>query len=158
MITITTTAAWAKIREWTLRYAPVEISGTISAVIVYFLVLRMGTPPAVAAIAASVGETLGYYGVALVRECKRYWPAGAAYGRLQRIRLCIGYSLRGLLVEYGVAELIDSIAIRPALFYMVPQWLGGHVLLGLLTAKLLADLFFYGFAVAGYELRKRLFA
>jgi hypothetical protein len=65
-----------------------------------------------------------------------------------------GRNLRALLVEFGVAELADSFLVRPLLMYWLPG-LVGSVALGILLAKLAADVTFYVPAIISYELSKK---
>ena len=59
-----------------------------------------------------------------------------------------------LALEFGVAEILDSFLIRPALMYYVPIWTG-RLLFGIAIAKIAADLTFYLPAIISYELVTR---
>ena len=63
-------------------------------------------------------------------------------------------NIKALLVEFGVAEVIDLFIIRPALMYYLPLWIE-NLAFGTLVAKLLAYLTFYIPAIMSYELSKR---
>jgi hypothetical protein len=63
---------------------------------------------------------------------------------------------RDLTVEFGPAEVFDSVLLRPLLMYAGPV-VTGQFIAGTLLGKLLADVAFYAFAITGYEVRKRLF-
>ena len=71
------------------------------------------------------------------------------YGPLQVLR-----TLRNLGLEFGLAEAVDTLALRPGLVFafmqLIPD-LGVAVLLG----KLAADVVFYVPAITAYELRRR---
>ncbi|MBC8082980.1 MAG: hypothetical protein H7Z21_07190, partial [Hymenobacter sp.] len=69
-------------------------------------------------------------------------------------RRTFGRNVRALAVEFGPAEVLDSLLIRPALLYYVPHWLGSFAA-GILLAKLLADVTFYVPAILSYELSKK---
>lgn len=66
----------------------------------------------------------------------------------------LGRNIRALVVEFGVAEVFDSLFIRPALLYWLPRWLHS-VPLGVLAAKLAADVTFYIPTIISYELSKQ---
>ena len=64
--------------------------------------------------------------------------------------------MRSLLIEFGLAEVVDSAFVRPYLLWLSPQLIG-QLQLGWLIAKLAADIVFYTLAIAGYEFHKRYF-
>ena len=55
-----------------------------------------------------------------------------------------------------MAELVDTLLVRPGLIYLAAGWAGSNVVAGLLIGKLLADVGFYAVVIPSYELRKRL--
>jgi hypothetical protein len=61
-----------------------------------------------------------------------------------------------LAVEFGPAEALDSLVVRPACVAVGVAALGPVA--GVLVAKLVADLAFYVPVIATYELRKRVTA
>lgn len=147
-----------KLREWTARYALGELVGTLLAFSAFWLV-RAGTGSlALAAICGTIGENLGFYGMILGRDARRDWqsspPALVVWRRLWLTAARLG---RRAVIEFGVAELIDSFAVRPALYYVLPRIFDAHLGLALLAAKVCGDLCFYGLAILGYEAHKRLF-
>lgn len=66
-------------------------------------------------------------------------------------------ALRSVAVEFGPAEVIDSVAIRPAALYLGPM-LSGNPVFGLIVGKLVADVGFYGCTVLSYERFRNLLA
>jgi len=65
-------------------------------------------------------------------------------------------NIRALLAEFGLAELVDSLLIRPALMYYLPI-LTGSMMGGSMLAKFAADITFYIPAIISYELSKSRF-
>ena len=59
-------------------------------------------------------------------------------------------ALRSVAVEFGPAELIDSLAVRPVAFYIGPL-IFHNTIAGWILAKLVSDLAFYRFAIVSYE-------
>ena len=59
-------------------------------------------------------------------------------------------ALRSVAVEFGPAEFIDSLAIRPVAFYTGPL-IFDNTIAGWIFAKLVSDLAFYLFAILSYE-------
>jgi hypothetical protein len=131
------------VREWLWRYGPAEAAATAGAV---GAAIAVGpwAPAAVIAYAGAIGEGLGFYAVILVRELRR------CPGPRRR-------TVAGLLVEFGPAEIADTVAVRPLAMYLGPLLIG-HLAAGVLAGKLAADLVFYVLAIAGYELRKAVVA
>ena len=72
--------------------------------------------------------------------------------RTQVVRLVVAnlIALRSVAIEFGPAELIDSLLVRPAAFYIGPQ-IFGNVVVGWIFGKLVSDVAFYVFAIFSYE-------
>jgi hypothetical protein len=131
----------ARLGEWLRRYLPLEILGTATALIGAWLASLL-TPSHVAlAFAGTWGENLGYYGYAAYRD---YRPEQGF------VRLA-GH----MLLEFGVAEALDSFLVRPACMYL-GQELTGSLTLGIAAGKFAADAIFYGLVIVFYELKKKL--
>jgi hypothetical protein len=107
--------------EWVRRYLPCEIAGTVGelggAAVAYWLTGSM----AAAAITATVGASAGYYAAAYTSAVR--WAYREYSGRPTATRLVVAnlFAVRSVAIEFGPAELIDSIAIRPVAFYLGPQ-------------------------------------
>jgi hypothetical protein len=140
----------AKLREWIRRYLPCEIAGTIGelggAAVAYMATDSL----AAAAITATIGASAGYYATAYVTALRwsyrgqdhRRWPSRALAANLR--------ALRSVAVEFGPAEFIDSLAVRPIAFYTGPLILD-NTIAGWIFGKLVSDLAFYLFAILSYE-------
>jgi hypothetical protein len=134
----------ARPREWIRRYLPMEVAGTVFALAAAATVARLGGGPAHAAVAGTVAETVGFYGVAAFLVARNH-PTR----RLSR-------TARDLAVEFGPAEALDSLLLRPGLMYLGARSLG-DLTAGVLVGKLVADVAFYLLAIAGHELGRRWF-
>jgi hypothetical protein len=130
----------ARISEWFHRYAVAEVVGLVCALAAGIVAGRTAGAGA-AAVAATLAEGVGFYGVILLRDVRRH-------GGNWRVA-------RGLVVEFGFAEVADTLLVRPLAIYGATM-LAGDTVAGVLIGKVAADIFFYGAAIAGYELRKRL--
>ena len=140
----------AKLREWIRRYLPCEIAGTVGelggAAIAY---LATGSLAA-AAITATIGASVGYYATAYVSALRwsyrerqdGHWATRALVANLR--------ALRSVGIEFGPAELIDSIAIRPLAFYFGPLMFN-DIIGGWIFGKLVSDVAFYICAIFSYE-------
>ena len=132
-----------KAREWLARYAPAEVGATLGALVAAALVGPFGLAAATA-YAGTIGDGVGFYGVLLVRDLRRRPPG-------QRRRLAS--TLRGLLLEFGPAELLDTIVVRPLAMYLAARWLG-NASAGVVAGKIVADIVFYALAILAYEARR----
>ncbi|KRE28991.1 hypothetical protein ASG82_04530 [Mycobacterium sp. Soil538] len=144
------TARRVRIREWVRRYLPCEVAGTIgefgAAALVYVATDSLGA----AAVAASVGASGGYYAAAYLRALRWSHRDQAHRPPLARLVMANLLALRSVAIEFGPAEVIDSIAVRPLAFYLGPA-LFGNVAAGWVFGKLVSDVAFYTCAVLSYE-------
>jgi hypothetical protein len=127
------------VRQWLWRYAPAEVAGTVGALAAATGANAFGVAAATA-YAGAIGEGLAFYAVILFRELRR--SIGPRRQTLAR-----------LMVEFGPAEIADTIAVRPLAMYLGPLLIG-HFAAGVLAGKIAADVVFYGLAIVGYELGK----
>lgn len=148
-------AAGNKICEWVRRYLPCEIASTIcelgGATIAY---LATGSLAA-AAVVATVGASAGYYAMAFLTAVRTTYRHHTHLPRGRRLLVANGLALRSIAVEFGPAEGIDSLAIRPLAFYAGPLMFDNMVA-GWIFAKLAADAGFYVLAIVSYERFQRL--
>ena len=146
-----------KIIEWLLRYAPNEIAGWVGelggAAATYYLTGSY----AAAVIAGTIGASAGFYATAYVNGVR--WSYRARTGRTWPMRVLVanGLAARSIAVEFGPAEAIDSILIRPVALYAGPI-LVGNVAVGWVLGSVTADVAFFVMAIFSYERFKSLLA
>jgi hypothetical protein len=138
-----------KLRSWAGRYLPAELLGTLAALAAAWTAHAASDSMASAAIAGAVGEGLGFYGCVAVRELRYQRDVGT---RTRRWRTGMA-TVQTMLIEFGPAELVDSLLTRPLLMYLLPGLLH-DLTAGIVAGKLAADVVFYGIAIAAYELRQ----
>jgi hypothetical protein len=145
----------AQVGEWIRRYLPCEIAGTAgefgAAAVAY---LATGSLAA-AAVAATIGASGGYYAAAFVNALRWSYRDQAHRQPPARLLFASLIALRSVAIEFGPAELIDSIAVRPLAFYLGPA-LFGNVVAGWIFGKVVSDVAFYGCAVLSYSRFKKL--
>lgn len=141
--------------EWVRRYLPNEIVGTLGELGGAAAAYVATDSLAVAAIAASVGATVGYYAAAYLSAVRGAYREQGARRPAMRALVANLLALRSVLIEFGPAELLDSIFVRPLAFYFGPL-VFGNVVAGWIFAKLLADVAFYAVAIFSYERFKSL--
>lgn len=143
--------------EWVARYLPLEVLGTIAAVAGSWAAYEASGSIVVAAIAGTIAEGVGYYALVVVRGIRGH----LASPRVVRVRrrgartaLAVALTLRGMLAEFGPAEVLDTFVVRPALLVAAAAWLGPNPT-GWLVGKLAADVVFYAVAIVSFELGRR---
>jgi hypothetical protein len=141
MTSKTTRIARAGLR-WLRRYLPAELAATPCALLAGLTAWQLSASPALAALAATWGENVGFYGVMLGRELAR-----------SRSLCALPAVVRGLVLEFGPAEALDSLLLRPASVY-AGLALAPHPALGMIAGKLFADVGFYAPAIVSHELQR----
>jgi len=147
--------AGPKLREWGRRYVLAEVLGTLCALAAALGVYAATGSLAPAAFAASLAETVGYYATVLGQTLPPIYRLHAGLGGVRRVWLTCRCGVAEAS-DFVVAELADTLVLRPGLIYLAASWTGSNVVTGLLVGKLLADAGFYAVVIPSYELRKRL--
>lgn len=137
---------------WVRRYGPAELACLITMLIASALAAQVTDAPALLAIAAIAGATVGFYGVLIVtvmREQLALLPGGA-----NRFGLALTRSIALLAAEFGVAELLDTFFYRPLLM------MAGVVVLqdamwGLIAGKIVSDIVFYVISAVCFRVTER---
>jgi len=123
---------------WRRRYGVPELAGLAAAMLAGLGVQRLTGSVLVTAGAATLAETACFYSL-LARQdlvAERQAEAGTAPP------LRVGALLRQLHVEFGAADVADTLVLRPAC-YALGLWLFGGIV-GLLVGAAGADLLFWG--------------
>jgi hypothetical protein len=106
----------------------------------------------VVAYAGAVGENVGFYGTIIWRQLSAdRRVAGASGERYAGAHLW--RTTRELLLEFGPAELLDSLVIRPIAMGLGVRLLGRDA--GVIAGKLAADVTFYLPVILTYEMRRQ---
>lgn len=127
---------------WLRRYLPAELVCTVTGLLGAWAAAVLTGSPAVIAFAGTWGENVGFYGMMLNREIA------------ERGMRSLSAIIRDLTLEFGLAEALDCLLLRPALIY-TGQMLAPNTALGVIAGKLVADLIFYVPTIISYELLRR---
>jgi hypothetical protein len=138
---------WSKSREWIGRYGWAEFWGVITSYLGYYITHQATTSSIAASFGASFGENIGYYGCILWREISARRDAGEGW-----TSRTFGALTRDLLYEFGLAELLDFLIVRPGVTFLAVAMFGSAV--GVAVGKVAADIVFYALAIGFYERRK----
>lgn len=139
-----------KLIEWARRYLPCEIVGTTCEFAAAIAVYAATGSLAAAALAATIGASVGYYAAAYAGAFRWAYREHRHRPRPARALAAQWLALRSVAVEFGPAELVDTLLVRPAAFYVGPL-IFGDVVIGWIFGKVLSDIGFYVFAIVSYE-------
>ena len=138
--------------EWLSRYGVAEVVGVGAALIGSSLVHATTGNEVLAAYGGAIGENVGYYGVIVGRDVSRARRAARAAGRTYGFAGAVR-TARDLVLEFGVAEVIDTAFVRPFAMALGMRFVGPTA--GVVAGKLVADVAFYVPVLCAYELRRR---
>jgi len=142
-----------KLKEWIKRYLPAEILSVIATLFASVITFRVtGNYLSTALVGTWVGN-IAYFGYILIADIVRTGQECHTNNTRYTFRHFLK-SVRNLIIEFGLAEVVDSFFIRPALMYYLPI-LFHNLTLGILLAKIMADITFYIPAIISYELSKK---
>jgi hypothetical protein len=140
---------YSRLRRIARRYLPAEAAGTVAAGAGAWVAYRLSGSAYVAALSGSISEAVGYYGVILLDEARRSRTPGVGAART------VAKLVPAVLVEFGPAELLDTLVVRPLLMAAGPA-LTGSVVGGTLAGKCGADVVFYAVVLPSGWVRSRL--
>lgn len=125
--------------SWVRQYAPLELAGWIGSLTAAWAALSLSPRLDLFVLAAVVGELVGFYGAAVLRELAS--DARPRHGIARRSILA------RVVGEFALAESLDSLLVRPLAFAALGS-LGMPPLLVIVLGSALADLCFYVLAAA----------
>ncbi len=125
--------------------------GTVAAYASFFLIQKATDNDIAAAYAGAVGENTGFYSTMMAREIIKDVHQAKADGQPYSPNLILK-TVGKLFVEFGPAEVLDSLLIRPATMGLGARLLGKEI--GVITGKIIADVSFYAPAIISYEFKK----
>jgi len=135
---------------WLRRYLPAEVAGSATLLLAGLLVSASTDSPAAIAVAATLGEIVGFYLVlaTMVYREQRAQPHRRGVARVAwRTMVLLG-------AEFGAAELLDTLLVRPGAMTL-GIWLLGSPVWGLIAGKVVADVAFYIVAAGSFTVTAR---
>jgi len=137
-----------KIKERIKRYWIAEISWTLWALALPTIASFFTSNIVILALSGTRGENIWFYWTMIFQEIYKL-------KRLKHSPKNIFIkSLRNILLEFGVAEISDSLFVRPAIMYLTLSNIN-NMQLGIFIWKIIGDLVFYIPTIISYELRKK---
>jgi hypothetical protein len=138
--------------EWLRRYGLAELAGLALALAAAWVAHVAGAHEVLVAYAATVAENVGFYGTIAARQVATDRRASLARQAAYDLRR-MTRTFRELLLEFGPAELLDSVLLRPLAMGLGVRLLGLEA--GIIAGKLAADVTFYLPVILTYELRRK---
>lgn len=105
------------------------------------------------AYAGTVGATIGFYGFILIRDYIRNRRTVHPAGLREKIHLLLR-CIRNMGFEFGLAEVLDFLLIRPFFLLYGPKLLHNYFW-GVLVGKILADILFFALSILMFEIKKK---
>jgi uncharacterized membrane protein YeiH len=142
-----------KINEWLKRYLPAEIISMILTVVSAELAFGYTENKLTTALVATVIGNTAYFGCILLTDMLATRKHCLLNQQTYTLHVFFK-NIRALGVEFGIAEVFDTLLIRPFLMYYLPILLNS-LPWGTFLAKVTADITFYIPAIISYELSKK---
>lgn len=148
-----TTEMKKKILEWIKRYLLSDIISTILSLGTAWLIMEQSGDRVLAAFIGSGVASLSFYLLIAFSDVRKSIKQHKQKNKSYKIKSFL-IDFRNLIIEFGPAEILDVIAVRPFFMYLIPTLIG-NFLLGTFIGKMIADAIFFAIAIIMYELRKR---
>lgn len=142
-----------KIIEWVRRYLPAEILSTITAVLVALLTNFYSNNLILTAIFSAWSETIVFYAFIISRDIFSSKKQHKAQKRVYAF-FSLGKNIRNIIIEFGIAEALDTLFVRPFFMYFFAR-LSGLLVVGIVMGKLTSDVIFYIPTIIAYELSQK---
>jgi len=140
-----------RVKEWIKRFLPAEIFGSLLAVTASYITLHLTGNKILAAYAGAIGDTTGFYTTIIIQGSVAH-RASLKNENKSFTLLSFLYVFKNMLIEFGPAEILDSLFLRPFFMYIFPVLLHNYPL-GVLTGKIASDISFYIPVIISHELR-----
>ncbi len=140
---------WKKFVHYLKRYGFAELAGGACVLIFSSITYYFTRNKIVAAYVGTLAENIGFYGMIIGSDLI------AAKKRSENWNWKhVAPVLKNVLVEFGGAEFLDSLIVRPGLLYLGTSLIKNYQL-GALAGVVAADILFYAMAVLSSELMQR---
>ncbi len=138
----------SKIKERIKRYWIAEISWTLWALALPTIASFFTSNIVVLALSWTRWENIWFYWTMIFQEIYKLKKSKHSPKNI------FIKSFRNILLEFGVAEISDSLFVRPAIMYLTLSNTN-NIQLGIFVWKIIGDMVFYIPTVISYELRKK---
>lgn len=141
----------SKIKEWFNRYFLPSVLGIATAIIAGNIVKAISGNIILAAFIATWLDTIVFYGIIGYRDLKKRKNKEAKLTFIGFLKV-----LRNMIIEFGPAEYLDTLLIRPFFLAILPYFMSNYSL-AVLIGSICAEIIYYVPTIIMYELRKKVF-
>lgn len=136
----------SRARFWLRRYLVAEVASVAGLLLCAWLAAAWSWPAPMLAVLATIVSGIGFYGVLALGVHGEQRRAGAARPRRRTLVL--------LIAEFGPAELLDSLLVRPTAIWHALALISTDGV-AVIVGKVAADVVFYGAAGAAFAITVR---
>jgi hypothetical protein len=140
-----------KAAKWIRRFLPAEVAGTLMAIASSYAALHLGCNRVTTAYITSITETISFYITILATDALLVSKQLQAEHQTLTLKGLL-LIFRNMVLDFGLAEVADSLLIRPLFLYIFPLWFGNYTL-GIVAGKVASDLAFYVPVIIAGEIR-----
>ena len=145
----------SKIIEWVKRYMPAGIISSTATILSSVFTYKVTHNHLTTALVGTWIGNIVYFGYMLGVDVYNTRKELVEKEKKYSFSTLI-LNMRALAVEFGFSEVFDTLLIRPTLMYYFPIWVN-EIWLGIILAKIVADITFYVPAIIAYEYSKKKF-
>ena len=145
----------SRIKEWIRRYAWAEVISTLLTFLFGWASSCVTKNSVAIAYAGTFGAAAGFYGFIFIRDISNSYLKHEPETIRVKI-LLIATCLRNMGFEFGLAELLDFLAVRPFCLLYGPLILNNYFW-GIRAGKTVADIIFFTISILMFEIRKKHF-
>lgn len=142
-----------RIKEWIRRYGWAEVISTLFTFLFGWASSGVTKNSVLIAYASTIGATTGFYGYIFIRDIYSSYLNHDPDTILAKSLLVVR-CLRNMGFEFGLAELLDFLLVRPFCLLYGPVILKDYFW-GILAGKTIADILFFTLSILMFEIRKK---
>ncbi|MEI7981803.1 MAG: hypothetical protein WCI71_09110 [Bacteroidota bacterium] len=142
-----------RIKEWIRRYAWAEVFSTLLTFLFGWASSGVTNNYVLIAYAGTIGAATGFYGFIFIRDIYSSYLKREP-GTIGAKFLLVVRCLRNMGFEFGLAELLDFLLVRPFCLLYGPVILNNYFW-GILAGKTIADIIFFTLSILMFEIRKK---
>ena len=141
-------------KELFRRYLPAEIVGTLTAIGAAIVTHFYSDNAVFIAYIATLGEALGFFLTIFIQHFLTLSKKRKTKNKKFSLSDISGI-ISHVFLEFGPAEILDSLVLRPFFMYLFPL-LTENFAFGVFLGKIAGDITFYLMVILSYEMKKRL--
>ena len=138
-----------KITEWIKRYGFAEFIGLIFALVLSNISMLIFRNIIISGFVGTWSDNLGFYGTIIYKDIKQRRKLNKKHTKKDLL-----IQIRNLVIEFGLAEYLDTFLIRPFYLIFFPSIISNYSL-AIIIGTILADITYFIPTIISYEFRKK---